>query len=59
MLTYRPYCKDMNKNMPKDEDTSHRFGSKDLRADKGLTKETTDNLAPNVDDMGYRLVMRL
>ena len=50
MLTYRPYCKDMNKDMPKDEDTSHRFGSKDLRGDKGMTNKTTDNLARE-DDM--------
>jgi hypothetical protein len=29
----------------KSEDTSHRFGSKDMRGDKGLTKKTTDNLS--------------
>jgi hypothetical protein len=29
----------------KSEDTSHRFGSKDMRGDKGMTKKTTDNLA--------------
>ena len=28
----------------KSEDTSHRFGSKDLRADKGMTKMTKNNL---------------
>ena len=34
----------------KSEDTSHRFGSKDMRGDKGMTKKTTDNLAKD-DDM--------
>lgn len=28
----------------KSTDTSHRFGSKDLRADKGMTTKTVDNL---------------
>jgi len=30
----------------KSGDTSHRFGSKDLRANKGMTTKTTDNLQP-------------
>lgn len=30
----------------KSTDTAHRFGSKDRRADKGMTNSTTDNLKP-------------
>lgn len=30
----------------KSTDTSHRFGSKDLRANKGMTTMTRDNLKP-------------
>lgn len=30
----------------KSTDTSHRFGSKDRRADKGMTNMTRDNLQP-------------
>ena len=30
----------------KSGDTSHRFGSKDLRANKGMTTKTVDNLQP-------------
>jgi len=30
----------------KSTDTSHRFGSKDLRADKGTVTKTIDNLKP-------------
>jgi len=33
----------------KGEDTSHRFGSKDLRGDKGATTMTKDHLARDTD----------
>jgi len=39
------------KMFDKSEDTSHRFGSKDMRGDKGTVTNTTDNLVANVDDM--------
>lgn len=34
------------KEFAKSEDTSHRFGSKDLRGDMGSTNMTKDNLKP-------------
>ena len=40
----------------KSGDTSHRFGSKDLRADKGMTTKTTDNLQPPAPMMGVMMI---
>ena len=47
------------KMFDKSEDTSHRFGSKDLRADKGMVNKTTDNLAPaEPEDVMYVMMGR-
>lgn len=40
----------------KSGDTSHRFGSKDLRANKGMTTKTTDNLQPTMPAMGVMML---
>jgi len=47
-----------NGHYEKESNTAERFGSKDLRGNNGMQKETIDNLtAP--DDMMYNMTMML
>ena len=40
----------------KSDNTAERFGSKDLRGNKGMQKETIDNLT-QPEDMMYSMIM--
>jgi len=47
-----------NGHYEKENNTAERFGSKDLRGNNGMQKETIDNLTPS-DDMMYNMTMML
>ena len=47
-----------NGHYEKENNTADRFGSKDLRGNNGMQKETIDNLTPS-DDMMYNMTMML
>jgi len=47
-----------NGHYEKENNTADRFGSKDLRSNNGMQKETIDNLTPS-DDMMYNMTMML
>jgi len=47
-----------NGHYEKENNTAERFGSKDLRGNNGMQKETIDNLTPS-DDIMYNMTMML